>query len=156
MEYKFNKDYFSQLCAERGLTNVALQNALNMTNTTPINRWRGGEDIRSEHIVRICNAFNVNPAKFFLCNGQPIALSDDVKQISYISEKETSSIINQYQDQIAFLHDKLEFEKYRSMSFKEEVEYKQRELDETRNELKKYKDEVMELRKQLLATTTNV
>lgn len=156
MKYEFNTKRFAELIAERKLKKTNVSRILGRKNSSTVQNWIDGKKIESTHLIEICNSLDVNPAEFFLCNGQPIALSDDVKQISYISEKETSSIINQYQDQIAFLQDKLEFEKYRSMSFKEEVEYKQRELDETRNELKKYKDEVMELRKQLLATTTNV
>lgn len=166
MKYEFNKSYFSQLCAERKLTNVTLQNALNMTNTTTMNRWRAGEGIRSDHIVRICNAFNVNPAEFFLCDGQPIVLPGDVEQKICASNKETfnmnqDAISDVNQAKIAFLHERLEFEKERFMFQKEKNEYElkqmQRELDEIRDELKrKYVGEVIELHKQSSANTTNV
>lgn len=99
MEYKFNKDYFSQLCAERRLTNVALQDALKMTNTTPINRWRAGKDIRSDHIVRICNAFNVNPAEFFLCDGKPIAAPQKGEMTSTPDKNETPDASNELMKQ---------------------------------------------------------
>ena len=165
MKYEFNKRYFSQLCEDRKLTNVALQNALNMTNTTPMNRWRAGKDIRSDHIVRICNAFNVNPAEFFLCDGQPIVLPENVEQTSCVSKKEAS---NMNQDAIsdvsqakiiAFLHERLEFEKERFMFHKEKDEYErkqmQRELDEIRNELKQeYGSEVTQSHNQQIITAS--
>ena len=149
MRYEFNKSYFSQLCAERKLTNVALQKALNMTNTTPMNRWRVGEDIRSDHIVRICNAFNVSPSKFYLCDGQILS----VPILNPITEVDN---INSLQEKIAFLQERLEFEKEKLMFEKEKHELLQKQIQRERNEIRKeikqeYEDEIIALRKQLSA-----
>lgn len=152
MKYEFNKSYFSQLCAERKLTNVALQKALNMTNTTPINRWRAGEDIRSDHIVRICNAYDVSPAEFFLCNAVPV-------------QNPTIEVgdINSQQEQIAFLYERLKSEKEKCELYQELREYNRNKiatlesnLRELESTLREYKDEIIALRKQLSANIKHV
>lgn len=152
MKYEFNKSYFSQLCAERKLTNVALQKALNMTNTTPINRWRAGEDIRSDHIVRICNAYDVSPAEFFLCNAVPV-------------QNPTIEVgdINSQQEQIASLYERLKSEKEKCELYQELREYNRNKiatlesnLRELESTLREYKDEIIALRKQLSANIKHV
>jgi len=72
MSYYFNERRFSQICEERHLNNVMLQDILDMTNTTPINNWRKGNRMYSNHLVRICNAFNISPAEFFLQDEEPL------------------------------------------------------------------------------------
>lgn len=140
MKYEFNKSYFSQLCEDRKLTNVALQNALNMTNTTPMNRWRAGEDIRSCHIVRICNAFNVSPANFYLQDGEVLTSFFEDKQDSINMEKESQSRDMSWEQ--LYESEKEKCELYKELRVRDE------RISALESTLRKCEEEIIALRKQ--------
>lgn len=146
MKYEFNKSYFSQLCAERRLTNVALQNALNMTNTTPINRWRVGEDIRSDHIMRICNAFNVSPANFYLQDGEVLTSFFEDKQDNINMEKESQSRDMSWEQ--LYESEKEKCELYKELRVRD-----CERISALESTLRKCEEEIIALRKQL---STNI
>ena len=166
MSYSFNEQRFAQLCKDRHLNNVMLQEALGMTNTTPINNWRSGNRIYSSHIVRICNAFNISPAEFFLKDEEPLqapeleptACEDKDSQYVQLQQtmaniKEKAELEKQYLKEIA----DIKCEHVKELMQKE-VDLARRESDireEIRREMRdEYESQIANLRNQLIDLTT--
>lgn len=154
MSYQFNNRRFAQLCEERRLKNVDLQAMLGMTNTSTMNRWRNGEDMRSEHIVTVCNAFGISPAEFFLLDEQELSAPK-------LQKTQTESV-DQHNMQLALLQQEIKFkeeiakterEHLRELMMKD-VELAKREVElreDIRSSVKKeYEEEIDRLRAQLI------
>lgn len=164
MSYSFNEKKFSQLCEDRHLNNVMLQELLGMTNTTPINNWRGGGRMYSSHIVRVCNAFNISPAEFFLQDEEPLHAPElepttcngdsqymQVHQtVAHVEEK--AKIEKQYMKEIS----DMKCEHIRELMQKD-IDLARREAEireEIRREMRdEYESQITTLRNQLLDLT---
>ena len=165
MSYQFNEQRFSQLCAELNFNNVTLQAHLGMTNTTPINRWRNGEHMYSKHIVRVCNAFGISPAEFFLQDGQPFDAPDLAPTVCTNSDAQNVQIMHMQQE-MTYIKEKAELERQHLQEIADmkcehtkelmtkEVELARREAsmrESIRAEVKaEYEKEIATLRSQLL------
>lgn len=150
MKYKFNTIRFAELLEEEKLEYRATARMLGISDNGTVQRWKNGKIISTEHLINICNTFDINPAEFYLCDGN--LLSVPVQQ----STMEDDDLI---QAKIAFLHERLEFEKERFMFQKQKNEYElkqmQRELYEIRNELKREcGNEFPQLHKQQIITAS--
>lgn len=166
MSYSFNEQRFAQLCKDRHLNNVMLQEALGMTNTTPINNWRSGNRIYSSHIVRICNAFNISPAEFFLKDEEPL----QAPELDPTACEDKDSQYVQLQQTMATIKEKAELEKqylkeiadikceHVKELMQKEVDLARRESDireAARKELRdEYEEQIRDLRNQLIDLTT--
>ena len=169
MGYKFNHHRFAQLCSERNLNNVALQGALEMTNTTPINRWRNGEHMRSEHIARVCNAFGISPAEFFMCDDKPIE-APELTIASHASTDEHIVQLESIKREMEYVKEKADIERQHlqemaDMKCEHTKELMQKDIDlarkesimreEIRTEMKlEYEKEITSLRTQLIELTS--
>ena len=166
MSYSFNEQRFAQLCKDRHLNNVMLQEALGMTNTTPINNWRSGNRIYSSHIVRICNAFNISPAEFFLKDEEPL----QAPELDPTACEDKDSQYVQLQQTMANIKEKAELEKrylkeiadikceHVKELMQKDIDLARRESDireAARKELREeYEEQIRDLRNQLLDLTT--
>lgn len=166
MSYSFNEQRFAQLCKDRHLNNVMLQEALGMTNTTPINNWRSGNRIYSSHIVRICNAFNISPAEFFLKDEEPL----QAPELDSTACEDKDSQYVQLQQTMANIKEKAELEKqylkeiadikceHVKELMQKDIDLARRESDireAARKELREeYEEQIRDLRNQLLDLTT--
>ena len=72
MKYEFNSARFSQLRDERNLSIYRIKKDIHRTNPEGIQRWLDGAELRGEDIVDVCNAYNIPPTEFFLCDGHPM------------------------------------------------------------------------------------
>lgn len=156
MKYEFNTKRFAELIAERKLKKTNVSRILGRKNSSTVQNWIDGKKIESTHLIEICNSLDVNPAEFFLCDGQPIVPPENAESTSN-ANKNAMSDINQAK--IAFLHERLEFEKERFMFQKQKNEYElkqmQKELYEIRNELKREcGNEFPQLHKQQIITAS--
>ena len=68
MKYEFNTNRFAELMTNRGLSPKDVATLLGMTNKGTIREWRDGALIGTKRLIDICNAFDINPTEFFLCD----------------------------------------------------------------------------------------
>lgn len=118
MKYEFNTKRFAELIAERKLKKNNVSRILGRKNSSTVQNWIDGKKIESTHLIEICNSLDVNPAEFFLCDGQPIVPPENAESTSN-ANKTAMSDLNQAK--IAFLHERLEFEKERFMFQKQKT-----------------------------------
>lgn len=129
MKYEFNTIRFAELMTDRGLSPKDVATLLEMTNKGTIREWRNGGLIGTKRLIDICNAFDINPTEFFLCDEKILPVP---VQKTIIESNENDSL----QIQIAFLQEKLEFEKEKLMFEKEKNEYLLKQLQKGRDEIR--------------------
>lgn len=157
MKYQFNKNRFLELCNEKNLNLNNIKKALGMSNPKAIISWREGGDIRSEHLMRICNAYDVSPAEFFFNDGQLLVTTlESNKGTNEFSHDTQIALMNQ---EIQFIKQKadLECEHLRQLMQKD-IDWAKKELklrEEIREEIKaEYENEIVRLRAMLIELST--
>lgn len=154
MKYQFNKNRFLELCNEKNLNLNNIKRALGMSNPKAIISWREGGDIRSEHLMRICNAYDVSPAEFFLIDGESmegvnLKPKEELDDLSH----ETKYLL--MQQEIQFIRQKAEMEcNHLQELMQKDIDLARKEVrlrEEIREEIKaEYENEVTRLRTLLI------
>lgn len=154
MKYQFNKNKFLELCNEKNLNINNIKKALEMSNAKAINSWRAGGGIRSEHLMRICNAYDVSPAEFFLKDGEPLeAVNWEPKEESDGLSQNTKFLL--MQQEIQYIKQKAEMEcNHLRELMQKDIDLAKKEVklrEEIREEIKnEYENEMTRLRTLLI------
>lgn len=158
MKYQFNKNRFLELCNEKNLNLNKIKKALGMSNPKAIISWREGGDIRSEHLMRICNAYDVSPAEFFFKDGQLLVTTtlESNKGTNEFSHDTQVALMNQ---EIQFIKQKAELEcEHLRQLMQKDIDLAKKELklrEEIREEIKaEYENEIVRLRAMLIELST--
>ena len=163
MKYKFNSARFSQLRDERNLSIYRIKKDIHRTNPEGIQRWLDGAELRGEDIVDVCNAYNIPPTEFFLCDGYPIACESK-------SETDTTTEFEILKVKLQMATERAEIEKRHLQAIADLEKAHIRELmqkdidlakkeasirEEIRREMRdEYEEQIHNLRSQLLDLTT--
>ena len=70
-EIRYNKDLMKQVIEDYGISVRSIMGLFNHTNANTINRWREGEDIYLNALIKVCNAFRLNLLQFIEYEGRP-------------------------------------------------------------------------------------
>ena len=164
MKYKFNSARFSQLRDERNLSIYRIKKDIHRTNPEGIQRWLDGAELRGEDIVDVCNAYNIPPTEFFLCDGHPMVCEnksetgtpEEFKILKVQLQMVTTERAEMEKQHLQAIAD-LEKAHIKELMQKE-IDFVRREADirdTIRRELQaEYEEQIHKLRSQLLDITT--
>lgn len=163
IKYEFNSSRFPQLRDERNLSIYRIKKDIHRTNPEGIQRWLDGAALRGEDIVDVCNAYNIPPTEFFLCDGCPMVCENK-------SETDTPTELEILKVQLQMATERAEIEKQHLQAIadlekahikelmQKEIDFVRRETDVRdiiRRELQaEYEEQIQNLRSQLLELTT--
>ena len=164
MKYEFNSARFSQLRDERNLRIYRIKKDIHRTNPEGIQRWLDGAELRGEDIVDVCNAYNIPPTEFFLCDGHP--MSCETKSETGMPEE--SKILKVQLQMVTTERAEMEKQHLQAIAEIEKAhirELMQKDIDlakkeasireEIRREMRdEYEEQIHNLRSQLLDLTT--
>jgi len=164
MKYEFNSARFSQLRDERNLSIYRIKKDIHRTNPEGIQRWLDGAELRGEDIVDVCNAYNIPPTEFFLCDGHPMACETK----SETGMPEESKILKVQLQMVTTERAEIEKQHLQTIAdlekahikelMQKEIDFVRREADirdTIRRELQaEYEEQIHNLRSQLLDITT--
>ena len=164
MKYKFNSARFSQLRDERNLSIYRIKKDIHRTNPEGIQRWLDGAELRGEDIVDVCNAYNIPPTEFFLCDGHPMACETK----SETGMPEESKILKVQLQMVTTERAEIEKQHLQAIAdlekahikelMQKEIDFVRREADirdTIRRELQaEYEEQIHNLRSQLFDITT--
>lgn len=164
MKYEFNSARFSQLRDERNLSIYRIKKDIHRTNPEGIQRWLDGAELRGEDIVDVCNAYNIPPTEFFLCDGHPMACETK----SETGMPEESKILKVQLQMVTTERAEIEKQHLQTIADLEKAhirELMQKDIDlakkeasireEIRREMRdEYEEQIHNLRSQLLDLTT--
>ena len=163
MKYKFNSARFSQLRDERNLSIYRIKKDIHRTNPEGIQRWLDGAELRGEDIVDVCNAYNIPPTEFFLCDGHPMVCENESE-----TDMPTEFEILKVKSQMATERAEMEKTHLQAVADIEKAhirELMQKDIDITKKEASireeirremrdEYEEQIHNLRSQLLDLTT--
>lgn len=70
-EIRYNNGLINRIIEDHGISARSIMGLFNHTNQNTIKRWRDGEDIYLNALIRICNAFRLNLLQFIEYEGRP-------------------------------------------------------------------------------------
>lgn len=157
MKYTFNGKRVSQYMADNNLSLNRVMKDTKKTNNVTVAKWRDGEVMRGEDILVFCNAYDVNPAEFFLEYEQP--LLDEGKRKPHERESDKQKLDNALlQQQMTFITERAELEKTHLRELmQKDIDLARREADlrdTIRREMREeYEEQIQSLRSQLIDLT---